>query len=128
MNIYELGVKVEDDPEWDLAPENDPLLIMAAKARPICRKPKGHDKPLHDNPKDNENCDGHCAANECVCPEGGWANEADRLLEQNKRLQATIAFLDKKLDRMRVFVFCPFCGVRLTVVFSAHICGISDID
>lgn len=35
-------------------------------------------KPLHLDPKDNERCDGRCAADECVCPEGGWAEEADR--------------------------------------------------
>lgn len=36
-------------------------------------------KPLHSDPKYNERCDGRCAKDECVCPEGGWAEEADRI-------------------------------------------------
>ena len=26
------------------------------------------------------------------------------------------------------FVFCPYCGQRLAVIFDAHRCGTSDID
>jgi hypothetical protein len=34
---------------------------------------------VHTSPEDNERCDGRCAKDECVCPEGGWEAEADRL-------------------------------------------------
>jgi hypothetical protein len=40
---FEAGVQTQEDPEW-FGP--DPLLEMAAKARVVCRKGRGHDKHL----------------------------------------------------------------------------------
>jgi hypothetical protein len=28
----------------------------------------------------------------------------------------------------RPFVYCPYCGQRLAIVFWAHQCGVSDFD
>lgn len=36
-------------------------------------------QPLHTDPEMDERCDGRCAADECVCPEGGWEAECERL-------------------------------------------------
>jgi hypothetical protein len=33
---------------------------------------------LHTSDEDEMRCDGHCARDECVCPEGGWEAEAER--------------------------------------------------
>ena len=37
----------------------------------------------HTDPEMQERCDGRCATDECICPEGGWAAECDRLRLNN---------------------------------------------
>jgi hypothetical protein len=38
-------------------------------------------------------------------------------------------FLDGLMhNKDKPFVYCPYCGNRLAIVFWAHVCGLPDID
>lgn len=48
------------------------------------------ERPLHSIREMQERCDGHCAADECVCPEGGWYAEADRWKDRTEKAEAAL--------------------------------------
>ena len=59
--MYELGVRIEEEPEWD---GPDPLKQMVAKGHVVCRKPRGHDKKLLESRKDSMTDNGLAALTE----------------------------------------------------------------
>ena len=76
--------------------------VVPSTAIPFILAIEAEARRKHSDPDMDERCDGHCARDECVCPEGGWEAESERRADRIEALEA----IRVAADVLRPFLNC----------------------